>query len=75
MLLTSPLARTVLLLVLAALAAVLMVARLTASHPQERGAVTPESQVVSLTRHSPGSEAHARHEYRLRVAATAAAAG
>jgi hypothetical protein len=75
MLLTSPLARTVLLLVLAALVAALMVARVTVSDREGQGAVAPESRVVSLSGHSPGSEAHARHEYRLRVVAAAAAAG
>jgi len=72
-LLTAPFARTALLLVLAALATALMLIRVSASQPQ--GADAPTSPMVSLASHTPGSAAHERHEYRLRVAQAIAASG
>lgn len=71
MLVTSPYARTALLLVLAALATALMLARVTAG--QRREPATPSGQAVSLAGHTPGSTAHERHAYRLRLAAAAVA--
>jgi len=73
MLLTTPFARTTLLLVLAAFAAALMLIRVNAG--QQQRAATPSSPTVSFVSHTPGSTAHDRHEYRLRVASTAAASG
>ena len=73
MLLTTPYARTALLLVLAALATALMLIRVSVSQPQ--GGAALSSPVISLASHTPGSAAHERHEYRLRVAQAAAAAG
>ena len=73
MLLTSPRARTALLLVVTAVAAALMVVRFNASQQQGAAAPSsPSSPSVSLTRQTPGSVAHERHEYRLRVAQTTA---
>ena len=71
MLLTIPLARAALLVVLVAFATALMLVRVSAG--QERGATTPAGPIVSFARHTPGSEAHERHEYRLRVAQAIAA--
>jgi hypothetical protein len=72
-LLTTPFARTALLLVLAAFATALMVVRINVG--QEHGAAAPASPTVSLSSHTPGSTAHERHEYRLRVAQATAASG
>ena len=72
MLLTTPFARTALLVVLAAFATVLMLIRVSVG--QEQGATSPVSPAVSFARHTPGSAAQERHEYRLRVDARAIAA-
>ena len=71
MLVTSPLARTALLLTLATLAAALMMVRVTVS--QQKAEAGPASQTISFAGHTPGSAAHERHAYRLRLAAAAAA--
>ena len=73
MLLTTPFARTALLVVLAGVAAALMLIRVNVG--QEQGATTPVSPAVSFARHTPGSAAHERHGYRLRVAQGIAASG
>lgn len=71
MLLTSPVARIALLLVLAALMAALIAARATVGPRQQPAAVEPQARTVSFAGHSPASAAQARHAYRLRVAAAA----
>jgi len=73
MLFTSSFARTAILIVLTAAAAALMLVRVNAS--QQRGAAIPSSPEISLARHTPGSVAHERHEYRLRVAQATTTAG
>lgn len=73
MLLTTLYARTALLLVLAAFATSLMVIRVNVG--REQAAAAPASPAVSLASHTPGSTAHERYEYRLRVAQATAASG
>jgi hypothetical protein len=73
MLLTSPFARTALVLVLVAFATALMLIRVSVS--QQQGTAAPSSPTVSLAGHTPGSTAHERHEYRLSVAQATAASG
>ncbi len=70
MITTTPLARTAIVLVLTAAMAALMLVRIGDGEHQEAApsSITP----VSLARHTPGSAAHDRHEYRLRLAAAAA---
>lgn len=69
MLLTSPVARIALLLVLAALMAALIAARATVGPQQRPDAVEPQARTIAFARHSPASAAQARHAYRLQVAA------
>jgi hypothetical protein len=71
MLITSLVARTALLLTLTALATALMLVRFTVD--QQQGPATLSGQAVSLAGHTPGSTAHERREYRLRLAAAAVA--
>ncbi len=73
MLLTSSFARTAVLIVLTAAAAALMLVRVNAS--QQQGTATPSTPEVSLASHTPGSAAHERHQYRLRVAQATTTAG
>jgi hypothetical protein len=73
MLLTTPVARVAILLVLTAFVAALMLIRLTAStHP---GTAVRASTAVLVARHAPGSAAHDRHEYRLLLGKAASASG
>jgi hypothetical protein len=71
MLVTSLVARTTLLLTLTALATALMLVRFMVD--QQQGAATRTAPSVSLAGHTPGSTAHERREYRLRLAAAAVA--
>lgn len=70
MLMTSPLARVAIVLVLTAFMAALMLVRVGSGERQ--GPATASITPVSLEGHTPGSTAHDRHEYRLRLAAAAA---
>lgn len=69
MLATTPLARVAIVLVLTAFMAALMLVRVGNGEHQgsARSSITP----VSLARHTPGSAAHDRREYRLQLAAVA----
>ena len=70
MLVTAPLARVGVVLVLTAAMAALMLVRV--GYGERQRAVPPSIAPVSLERHTPGSTARDRHAYRLRLAAAAA---
>jgi len=70
MLMTSPLARVAIVLVLTAFVGALMLVRVGSGERQKPSA-TASIAPVSLESHTPGSAAHDRHEYRLRLAAAA----
>ncbi len=70
MLMTFPLARIAIVLVLTAFVAALMLVRVSSGERQGQSA-TASTAPVSLERHTPGSAAHDRREYRLRLAAAA----
>jgi FlaG/FlaF family flagellin (archaellin) len=70
MVMTSPLARVAIVVVLTACMAALMLVRVGSGERQVPA--TSSLAPVSLTGHTPGSAAHDRHEYRLRLAAATA---
>ena len=70
MVMTSPLLRVAIVMALTAFMAALMLVRVGSGERQ--GPATSLITPVSLAGHTPGSTAHDRHEYRLRLAAAAA---